>query len=61
MVSSLDEHTLVISNLADSTRSLMSNIQTERKQVNDVLNRVMGLNEITEVISKLLMRPIYSP
>lgn len=53
MVSSLDEHTLVISNLADSTRSLMSNIQTERKQVNDVLNRVMGLNEITEVISKI--------
>ncbi|MBJ6889190.1 methyl-accepting chemotaxis protein, partial [Vibrio cholerae] len=40
MVSSLDEHTLVISNLADSTRSLMSNIQTERKQVNGVLYRV---------------------
>ena len=53
MVESLDEHTRVISELADNTRSLMSNIQTERRSVNDVLERVLGLNEITDVISNI--------
>ncbi|WP_342607038.1 methyl-accepting chemotaxis protein [Vibrio tritonius] len=53
MVETLDEHTNVISHLADNTRSLMDNIKTEREEVNNVLNRVLGLNEITEVISNI--------
>ena len=53
MVETLDEHTNVISHLADNTRSLMANIQTEREEVNNVLNRVLGLNDITEVISNI--------
>jgi methyl-accepting chemotaxis protein len=53
MVEKLDEHTDVISNLADNTRGLMENIRQEREQVNEILNRVLQLNEITSVISNI--------
>ncbi|MBF9000384.1 methyl-accepting chemotaxis protein [Vibrio sp. NFV-1] len=53
MIETLDEHTRVISHLADNTRSLMDNIRHEREEVNNVLNRVLGLNEITDVIANI--------
>ncbi len=53
MVESLDEHTKVISELADNTRGLMNNISHERQEVNSILNRVLGLNEITDAISSI--------
>lgn len=53
MVESLDQHTNVISELADNTRGLMENIKQERAEVNAVLTRVLELNDISEAISSI--------